>query len=162
MLNSDRGSFPVRSEQDPVVQGLVDDFFKRFPSPHEAHLRETFATKRARIVSADPAKQSAIDAIYNAMARADQSVANAHGIQPPLPPGITGARWKPNPATAALIQQFLDRFPPDAAAHYRKIIFSGTSSMRFNHDPASQKLLDAIYRARDAAPDEEWEISTGR
>jgi response regulator of citrate/malate metabolism len=77
----------ANSSDDPSVQHLIDDFFKRFPSPREAHLRETFETKRSRIASSDPAQQTALDAIYDAMARTSSPQGQPDGTRYSLPPG---------------------------------------------------------------------------
>ncbi len=147
---------------DPATQTLIDDFFTRFHSPRDTELREIISTKRSRLVSDDPEKQQAIDAIYKSMALNEKPVKDSHGTRHALPPGVSFGRWKPDAATANLIQEFLDRFPPDQAVRYRQALFTNNVMMSMPNDPESQKLLTAIYRAKQESGDEQWDFGTDR
>ena len=60
--------------------------------------------------------------------------------------------WRPGPIEAALIEEFLERFPYDRAARYRETLLQPMAWLEMPNDPDSQKLLDVIYRARTDDP----------
>ncbi len=144
---------------DQATQTLIDDFFKRFPSPRETELREMLSTKRSRLTSNNPDQQRAIDDIYKSLARSNKAVKDGQGgSHYALPPGVSYGIWKPDAATVTLIQEFLDRFPPAKAVRYRQAIFTSNVMMSMPNDAESQKLLTAIYRAKAESGDDQWDF----
>jgi hypothetical protein len=64
------------------------------------------------------------------------------------PPRTLANTWVAEREEQNLIDNFLKRFPADQAARYREILLRSDAYLELPKDPASQHLLDAIYKQR--------------
>jgi hypothetical protein len=144
---SSRSAKPIFAVGSPE-QKLVDQFLSHFPADQARKLAEDLRTRRTTLVAQDPDRQRELDGIYAALDRIPQ-MPRSGGSVPPV-----AFQYKPGPAEAALIEDFIASLPSDMskeqAAKLRQAVLTSGGQLG-SDNPVMMKKLNKIYEARRQA-----------